>query len=569
MLIISAFLALPRRFLYQVASVLVISIAAGSVQGLGVSLLIPTMQWLNQTDSGINSILGNLFDVLHIPASGYGLITTMLLLILVGQVLLFLQRHLIARLREQITFHWRQDYFSMFLNADLAFLNRPNNGDAVNTLVTEMHHAADSMQSVIEILARLFLIGMYIVLFALISWGAALGVLLILTAGWLAARRYTKSTQATAAAWMGAREEYQNMLSEQLGGVRQIKLAGMEAKEKERTNGVAQQLAAFRYQFATRTAAGRLLMEPIVMSSALAVLLLGPRYLGLSLSDLVVFMYLIMRLIPELLVSNHFVHQLTLGLPSLRLLMTLKPDVLSVTTVHNKFSRGERGFAAPESGIVFEGVSFAYGPDRPVMQDLTFSIPAKGLTVITGPSGIGKTTLLDLIAGLHIPTAGRIVIDGTDITTLDISNYRKHVGYSGQDATFFNASIFANLTYGNPTIPKETLEQIARLVGAHSFIDSLPERYSTQLDHKAASFSAGERQRLSIVRALAGNPSIVLLDEVTKNLDEESTNIINRAIVQLAEDRMVIAATHETRLVELACQRVVLDGKNARTEARR
>lgn len=201
--------------------------------------------------------------------------------------------------------------------------------------------------------------------------------------------------------------------------------------------------------------------------------------------------------------------------------------------------------------IRFERVSFAYGK-RPVLSQVSLSVPAGGITVLTGPSGAGKTTLIDLVLGLHRPQAGRILVDGVDLAEIDLQAWRRQVGYVPQELILFHDTVFENLTLGDPAYGPEDVEEALRLAGASGFVAQLPDGVQTVVGNKGARLSGGQRQRIALARALIRKPRLLILDEVTSALDPESERAICRNIQDLRSRTTVLAITHRPAFLEIA-----------------
>ncbi len=219
------------------------------------------------------------------------------------------------------------------------------------------------------------------------------------------------------------------------------------------------------------------------------------------------------------------------------------------------------GTATPtlEKGCRFEAVSFAYA-DQNVLDGVTLDIPANCLTVITGTSGSGKTTLTDLLLGLYQPSAGRVLIDGTPLSEIDLQAWRSMVGYVPQDLILFHDSVLANVTLGDPRIDEAEVQRALEEAGAWGFVSELPEGLNSIVGEKGAKLSGGQRQRIALARALAGKPKLLILDEVTSALDPSTERDICRNIDALGRDMTILAITHREAWTEIAERTYRLDG---------
>ncbi len=213
-----------------------------------------------------------------------------------------------------------------------------------------------------------------------------------------------------------------------------------------------------------------------------------------------------------------------------------------------------------EGDIRFERVRFRYRSDGPlVLDDLSLTISAGMVVGCVGRSGSGKSTLAKLIQRLHIPEAGRVLVDGTDLAMIDTSWLRRNVGLVQQDSFLFNCSVRENIALSNAGLPFEQVVQSARTAGAHDFILGLPEGYDTLIEEQGANLSGGQRQRIAIARALITNPRILILDEATSALDYESERIVQDNMGAISRDRTVIVIAHRLSTVRHCDVILVLD----------
>ena len=204
-----------------------------------------------------------------------------------------------------------------------------------------------------------------------------------------------------------------------------------------------------------------------------------------------------------------------------------------------------------DKGCRFEEVSFAHD-STPVLDRVNLEVPAGSLTVITGASGAGKTTLTDLLLGLHQPAGGRILIDGLPLDEIDLQAWRGQVGYVPQELILFHDTILANVTLGDPRIGEAEAREALEAAGVWDFVAGLPEGLQSVVGEKGAKLSGGQRQRIALARALAGKPKLLILDEVTSALDPETERAICRNIDALSRDMTVLAITHREAWTDIA-----------------
>ena len=209
--------------------------------------------------------------------------------------------------------------------------------------------------------------------------------------------------------------------------------------------------------------------------------------------------------------------------------------------------------------VQFERVVFGYEPDRPVLHSISLEIQPGEMVALVGPTGSGKSTLASLVPRFFDPWDGRVLIDGQDVREVTLASLRRQVAMVLQEPFLFPLTVAENIAYGRPGAARAEIEAAARAAGAYAFIERLPRQYRTVLDEGGASLSAGERQRLSIARALLKDAPILILDEPTSALDVQTENEVVEALHRLAQNRTTLVIAHRLSTIRHAHRIVVLD----------
>ena len=197
-----------------------------------------------------------------------------------------------------------------------------------------------------------------------------------------------------------------------------------------------------------------------------------------------------------------------------------------------------------KGAIAFDHVSFAYTPDQPILTDVSFAIEPGQVAAFVGPTGGGKTTIINLIARFYDPVSGTITIDGTDIRRVTMRSLRDQISFVLQDTLLFRASIWENIAYGRPEANRAEIVHAAELANAHEFITEMPEGYDTLVGERGVTLSGGQRQRIAIARAVIRNTPILVLDEPTSGLDAQSEQAVFEALDRLMKDKTSIVIAH-------------------------
>lgn len=209
--------------------------------------------------------------------------------------------------------------------------------------------------------------------------------------------------------------------------------------------------------------------------------------------------------------------------------------------------------------VTFENVSFAYDPKVPVIRNLAFILDAEKKLAIVGPTGAGKSTIINLLARFYDPSSGRILVNGSDVKNVKIDNLRKHMSIVLQDSFLFAMSVKDNIRFGKPEATDDEVFKAAKAVGAHDFIMKLPGAYDYVIQEGSSNISIGQRQLISFARTLLMNPRLLILDEATSSIDPYTELVIQEALKKLLANRLAIIVAHRLSTIRLCDEIVVVN----------
>ncbi|MFD8496399.1 ABC transporter ATP-binding protein [Amycolatopsis sp. NPDC059657] len=387
--------------------------------------------------------------------------------------------------------------------------------------------------------------------------GITLAVLLLV--GLLAAAGMPMIEKASHAA-QSAVGETGARLERVLGAFRTVKAAGAETREI----AAIERGAEDAWRAGVRSARWESLVHGAntlaVQASFLAVLGIGGARVAtgaMSLSSLVAFLLFLFYLHEPIGQLLHAGSRLQIGLAAIRRLSEIEtlPAERTASDGAEPAVVGQRG-----EGLVFEDVRVRYGPDRPeVLCGVSVDIPAVGMTAFVGPSGAGKSTLFGLVERFHEPDSGRILLDGRDLKNWDLASLRADIGYVEQDAPLLSGTLRDNLVYGRPDASEDEIRDTVAQTRLDTLVDRLPDGLDTAVGHRGNFLSGGERQRVALARALIRRPRLLLLDEITSQLDAANEMAIRDVVTRVAKTMTVIVVAHRLSTVTQADRIVVLD----------
>ncbi len=352
--------------------------------------------------------------------------------------------------------------------------------------------------------------------------------------------------------------EVTGRLTEALGGIRVVKSYTAEKREEIVFTHGAHRLFRNIAQSMTgvsATTAGSTVIIGVV--GVLMVWLGGNDILAgrMTLGDFVMYIFFIGLVAAPLVSIASIGTQITeafAGLDRIREILDMKTeDDLDADNAPMHVIRGD---------VEFDHVTFEYDPDRPVLKDVTFRAPAGSTTALVGSSGSGKSTLISLVMAFNRPLSGRVLVDGRDLTTVKLRDYRQQVASVLQENFLFDGTIADNIAYARPQATRAEVEEACRLAHCEEFILRFAQGYDTVVGERGIKLSGGQRQRVSIARALLAEPRILILDEATSSLDSESEEMIQDALKRLRHGRTTFVIAHRLSTIRSADQILVLEG---------
>jgi subfamily B ATP-binding cassette protein MsbA len=352
--------------------------------------------------------------------------------------------------------------------------------------------------------------------------------------------------------------EVTGRLSQSLGGIRVVKAYGAERREERVfTHGVH---TLFRNvaRSVTGVSAVMAVSTIVVGLIGLVMMVVGGRAIlagEMTLGDFVMYVFFTGLLAAPIVQMASIGTQVTeafAGLDRIR-------EILGEATEDAGLPTG-----APlehlDGRVVFEDVTFAYEPGRPVLHDVSFDAPAGTATALVGSSGSGKSTLIGLIMAFHRPQSGRILVDGRDLATIPLHDYRERLGVVLQDNFLFDGTIAENIRYSRPGATLDEVLAAARVAHCDEFVERFPDGYDTVVGERGVRLSGGQRQRVAIARAILADPRILILDEATSSLDSESESLIQDGLRRLRQGRTTFVIAHRLSTIRSADQILVLEG---------
>ncbi len=535
------------RGLFVIACLLL----SGLAEGFGIASLMPLIAVIGE-QSGPPSALQRYMDQI---LAFFGLPADPLVLfgILIGGMVLKGLLTLVAMSQvgyavAEVGAKMRIQLIDSLLAARWSFFVRQPVGRFATALSVEASRAGEAYNAMAVFTSHAVQAVVYIFIAALVSWQAAalsiaVGAVLVLSLNRLlvGARRHSKKQTKRTKALI-------KRLADVLVGIKPMKAMGRQARFSELfMKDIAEINHSLRRIVFSRHA-NRALQEPITAICLAAAVYVALSVFKVPVAELVVMSILLLKIVSHIGKAQQDLQTMQIaesGFFAIRNAIDDSRAARETTT----------GTAVPafERVISFRNVSFAFA-DKPVIRDVTLDIPARGVTTLTGLSGAGKTTLVDLMLGLHRPDTGEIQVDGIPLEQVDLLRWRNMVGYVPQELILFHDSILANVTLGQPDFSRADAEEALRQAGAWDFVASLPEGLDYVVGERGSTLSGGQRQRIALARALVHKPKLLILDEATSALDPTTEALIVGNVRDLcrATGVTVLAISHQASWASVA-----------------
>ena len=544
-----------RDYPGQSLVVLIALISAGIVQGIGLTAMLPLLEKaINLSNSSVtasvSSGIGNFINSALISVGVTPSIGSLLVVILIGTILksslvLFANRkigytvaHVATDLRLSLLRSLLATRWSYFLDQQV--------GSLANAAGTEVMRSAKAYLLAVSAIATAIQTFAYFGVALLVSWKITLifmfgGVLIVLSLTTLvqkakrAGKKQTRLLQSLLA-----------RLSDSLQSLKAFKSMGRENLTGELLSTNTLKLnKALRKQVLSK-AVMRGIQEPLTSLLVISGLYIMLVPLHMDLPEAVLLIFLMSRMLKQ---SGKVQQQYQDMMVSESAYWSLQNKIISAQKQREPVGGEQK--ATLEQGILVDQVCFGY-TEKEILTDVSLELPYGTFTSLVGPSGAGKTTLVDLITGLFEPTGGRILIDGIPLQELNLRSWRHMIGYVPQDTILLHDTIFTNVTLGEPSRTGEDVEYALRAAGAWDFVLGMDEGVKTVVGERGTKLSGGQRQRIAIARALIHRPRLLILDEATSALDPETETAICQTLKGLRGQLTMLAISHQTALVEVS-----------------
>ena len=506
-------------------------------------------------------LAGSIWDVItvrHDAARMTELIGLFLGLVLLQGLCSMGHSYLTAWISQHIVADFRRHLFRHLQTLAVSFFARRRTGELLSRLMNDVTVIQSLVtETPIDSAKQLVTLVGGIALLLVMNWRLCLLILLLLPLVVVVAKLFGRKIKFLSTSIQDQTAAVSTLVEEVVSGIRIVKSFVQTKREEARFAAQLDQAVQLTLRRAGIMAVFLPVISLLTFSAAAAVLWYGGRQViegTVTPGDLFAFVLLAGILIgPFSSVARVFTQ--------IKEAQGAMQRVLEILDAQPEIRDGPdaRPLATVAGDVRAEGVGFAYDPRSPVISNLSFEARAGEVIAIVGPTGAGKTTVINLIHRFYDPTEGRLTVDGHDLRHISVESWYRHVALVPQETILFGGSILDNIRYGNMDASEAVVQEASRAAHAHAFIVDLPDGYQTVVGEKGINLSGGQRQRIAIARAILKNPRVLLLDEATSSLDTESERLVQEALERLMKGRTTFVVAHRLSTIQRADRILVLD----------
>lgn len=563
---------IPKRFLQtfallrvayaaytkQIIALTALGFLSGLLEGVGINALIPLLAILTGAASGgddpISQAIANFFLFLGIDFSLKFILIFIVLLFILKAIVLLLFNYIKITITAGYEKKMRTALFRELLMAQWPYLLKQKLGHFETMMMTNMRFGSELLGQIGDVIILIAGLVVYATIALNISPRITLITFIIGVIFFISLQPLLVRTRAAARQTADINKAIAHFLNENMVGMKVLKAAVVHEQISVRAAEFFGHLARLRTRTLLLRSFGGSIVQPMSIIFVSIIFSISYKLPGFTFVAFVPVVYLIQRIFSYVQQLQSHLHKMIESGPYVKTILEYERE----THTHREQEKGPRPFLFTDV-LEFKDVSFAYAPKNDVLSHLSFRLEKGQLLGIVGSSGGGKTTIVDVVLRLFEPSSGTVLLDGVNAREIELSAWRRAIGYVSQDLFLLNDTIANNIRFYDTSITEADMVRVAKMASIYEFIQSCPHGFDTPVGERGVLLSAGQRQRIVIARALARNPELLILDEATSALDNESEAQIQKVIENLKGRITVLAIAHRLTLISNANSILVLE----------
>ncbi len=527
---------------WHIVAMAVLSFLSGVLEGIGITTIIPLLSFISgggKATDGISRVIADFFGYLHLPYTAKFLLLFIVILFLAKVAVLLLSQQITAKATSDFEKKTRTKLLQITFEAKWPFLSAQKVGHLDQMLTTEVSNSS----AILLYLSNAMFVAANLVVYSYLVFNIspviAMTTVFSGTAIFVIFMPFLRKTRILSNEMVRENKVLAHYANEQSIGAKTVKGMHLEKQVFERGAVFTEKLRRLylALSFLKNSTAALLHLAGVFFIVGLFVFLY--KTAAFEFASFAVTVYALNKVFSNIQYAQSSAHALTMQIPYLESILTYQKDA----TTERERENGGMPFSFTRE-LFFQKVNFEYREGEPAVHDVSFHIAHGEIVGLIGPSGAGKTTMVDLLLRLINPTNGVITVDGRSINEIHLKEWRRQVGYVSQDVFLLNGTIEENIKFYDETISHQAMVDAAKAANIFDFIESQPHGFKTQVGERGLSLSGGQRQRIALARALARTPKILILDEATSALDNESEALIQKAIFNLRGRTTVLVIAH-------------------------
>ena len=544
------------KYIFQIIILTALGFLSGLLEGVGINAVIPLFSVITKESGGagdiISQVIGKLFVFFGINLDLKYILIFISLMFVFKAAVLILSGYISAKISADYEKGVRSELFDKTLKSDWSYLLKQKVGYLENTLMVDIEFSANLLRTISSTIMILTSLSMYVLVAINISVYVTLITVSLGGMLFLLFKPLIYRTRIAAHEVTNANKQISHHVNERMIGVKTIKAMYMEDVIVQKASEYFNKLKKLKIRLFFLKNIANFLLQPISLIFICVVFAFSYKTPGFHFAALVAVIYLIQKIFQFIQQLQSNLHAMNESVPYLKNVLMCQDNAI----VNEEKKHGSNNFHFNHA-LSFENVSFSYGGNKDTLTSVSFSVKKGEMVGIIGPSGAGKTTIVDLILRLFNPNTGKIFLDGLNIDANSIREWRKNIGYVSQDFFLINDTVANNIRFYNSSITDKEIAEASKMANIYDFIQECPNRFETVIGERGVMLSAGQRQRIAIARILVRKPKILILDEATSALDNESEVRIQQIIENLKGRITVLVIAHRLSTV-VNCDRLMV-----------